>query len=75
MSGAELSSRLDPNELRVARAIYGGAAGDHLFADELPLSRDDDPRLPKTLRLLDPTPYLLTVLDGIWCAGRPVTES
>jgi hypothetical protein len=74
MSGAELSSRLEPNELRVARAIYGGAAGDQLFADELPPSREDDPWLPKTLRLLDPTPYVLTVLDGVWCTGRPVPE-
>jgi hypothetical protein len=66
MSGPELSNRLEPNELRVARAIYSRAAGVHLFVDDGPQRLPHDPRLPSALQLVEPTGYVQRVLDGLW---------
>lgn len=66
MSGPELSNRLEPNELRVARAIYSRAVGEHLYVDDLPQRRGQDPRLPSALQLLEPTGYVQRVLEGMW---------
>ena len=69
MNVSELLDRLEPDPLEADAAIYAGAAGERLYVHEDPLQRPDDAVLPRTLQLLDPMAYILTVVDAAWGDG------